>query len=468
VVLEETSPTKVEMNAVEYNIPNARVIGDGAEVIWYSARSGWGHLYRYDAQTGALANSLTAGDWAVIDLLAVDERRREAYFTGGGREPGRDPYYRHLYKVSLDRGLVTLLTDSDADHHFKPANAPMLKLLFRSVDPPPLINPTAGLFVDTYSTVSEPPVSVLRSTRDGRVIAEIERADPTALYAAGWKAPVREKVKAADGTTDLYAVYYRPLRALPGGKHPIIDAEYGGPQITVAPVNFVDAYSSSNPLGESGLARLGFATVTIDGRGTPYRSRAFRDAGYPEFTQVGIDDHAAAIRQLAERHPEIDPSRVGVYGASWGGTFAAQAILSRPDFFSVAVSSSGVYDYAPLYGGFENFTGIPQYADGSRYRTKANEKPANWAPLDITALAANLKGKLLIVYGDLDENVPPSQAFRLVDALIRANRPYDLLYMPSRPHSASADPYAVRRAWDYFVEHLLREPLVPDAKITIR
>lgn len=468
IVFDEGSSTKVETNAIEYNVPNVKVIGDGAEAIWYSARTGWGHLYRYDAQTGVLKNPITAGDWAVIDIIAVDERLREVYLTGGGREPGRDPYYRHLYKAALDDGRITLLTDADADHHYDPPNAPTLKLLFRSTDPPPLVNPAAGVLLDTYSTVSEPPVTVLRSTRTGAVLAEIERADASALYATGWKPPVREKVTAADGVTDLYAVYYRPLRPVSGGKHPIIDAEYGGPQVTVAPTNFVRAYSAGNPSGESGLARLGFATVTIDGRGTPYRSRAFRDAGYPEFTQVGIDDHIAAIKQLAARHPEIDLTRVGVYGVSWGGTFAAQAILSRPEFFKVASSASGVYDYAPLYGGFEAFLGIPQYADGSSYRTKPGEKPVNYAKLDITAMAPNLKGKLLLIYGDLDENVPPVQVFRMVDALTRANKPYDLLYLPGRPHAAAADPYAVRRVWDYFVEHLLGDPLVPDAAVTLR
>ncbi len=468
VVFDETSPTKVETNAVEYNVPNVRVIGDGAEAIWYSARTGWGHLYRYDAQTGVLKSPITAGDWAVIDILAVDERLREVYFTGGGREAGRDPYYRHLYKAAFDDGRTTLLTDPDADHHFDPPNAPTLKLLFRSTDPPPLVNPAAGVLLDTYSTVSEPPVTVLRSAKNGALIAEIERADASALFATGWKPPLREKVKAADGVTDLYAVYYRPLRTVRGGKHPIIDAEYGGPQVTVAPTNFVRAYSAGNPSGESGLARLGFAMVTVDGRGTPYRSRAYRDAGYPEFTQVGIDDHVAAITQLAARHPEIDLSRVGVYGVSWGGTFAAQAILSRPEFFKVASSASGVYDYAPLYGGFEAFIGVPQYPDGATYRAKPSDKPTNFAKLDITAMASNLKGRLLLIYGDLDENVPPVQVFRMVDALTRANKPYDLLYLPGRPHAAANDPYAVRRVWDYFVEHLLGDPPVPDAAVTLK
>jgi dipeptidyl aminopeptidase/acylaminoacyl peptidase len=403
-----------------------------------------------------------------MDILAIDEKRREIYYSGGGREPGRDPYYRHLYKSRLDGTATTLLTDADADHHFDPPRTPMLKLLFRSPDPAPLIRPDLGVLLDTYSTVGTPPVTVLRRTADGKVIAEIERADASALFAAGWKPPVRERVKAADGTTDLYAVYYAPLRDIGIEKHPVIDAEYGGPQVTIAPKNFIEAYSASNPLGESGLARLGFAMVTVDGRGTPNRSRAFRDAGYPEFTQVGIDDHIATIKELATRHPEMDPTRVGVYGISWGGTFAAQAILSRPKFYQVAVSGAGVYTYAALYGGFDSFTGIPQYADGSVYRTKPAETPANWQKLDITAMAPNLEGHLMFTYGDLDENVPSSQVFRMIDALIKANKPYDLVYLPGRNHGGNADPYAIRRTWDYFVQYLLGVTPVPDVVVTVK
>ncbi|MEO8452891.1 MAG: prolyl oligopeptidase family serine peptidase, partial [Gemmatimonadota bacterium] len=467
-VLEETGPTRVETNTVEYNMPNVRVVGDGAGVVWYSARSGWGHLYYYDAQNGALRNPITAGDWVVLDIVALDEARREIYLTGAGREPGGDPYVRRLYKARLDGGPPTLLTATEADHQFDPPRAPALRLLLRGPDQGVRIRPEAGVFLDTYSTVDTPPVTVLRSTADGHQIAEVERADASALYAAGWRPPVREKVKAADGTTDLYANYYAPRRDIGQAKHPVIDAEYGGPQVIVTPRNFVEAYSAGNPLGESSLARFGFAMVTVDGRGTPNRSSAFRDAGYPEFTQVGIDDHIAAIRQLAERHPEMDLERVGVYGWSWGGTFAAQAILSRPAFYKVAVSGAGVYDYAALYPGFENFTGVPAYPDGSPRRGKPDEAPVNWKKLDINAMAGNLAGRLLIIYGDLDENVPSSQAFRLADALIKANKPYDLLYLPGRTHAGAGDPYTIRRTWDYFIEHLLGTPPVFDAVVTLK
>jgi dipeptidyl-peptidase-4 len=465
-VVEERSPTRVETNTVEYNRPNMRILGDGAELVWYSARSGWGHLYRYDAQTGALRNPITGGEWAVLDIHAVDERRRELYLTAGGREPGRDPYYRHLYKVGFDGGEPVLLTDVDADHHFNLELTPFMRRLFPGGEMSPQIQPDAGIFLDTYSTVASPPVTVLRSTTDGRILAEIERADASRLFATGWRAPVRERVKAADGTTDLYAVYYAPLRPVTGGKSPVIDAVYGGPQVVVAPKNFIEAYASTNPLGESGLARLGFGMIVVDGRGTPGRSNAFRDAGYPEFTQVGVDDHIAAIRQMAERHPEMDLERVGVYGWSWGGTFAAQAILSRPEFYDVSVSGAGVYDYAAGYLGYEVYAGAPLYANGTIFRSKPDDYPESWKKLDITAMAGNLKGHLMIIYGDLDENVPPNHAFRLVAALVHANKPHDLVYLPGRTHAGSIEGYTIRRTWDYFLQHLLGVAPIPDIKIT--
>ncbi len=451
-VIEEDAATRLETNTMLYNASNIRILGDGAEAVWYSDRSGWGHLYLYDAQTGEFKNAITRGDWVVIDITAVDETRREIYFTAAGREEERDPYYRHLYKADLDGGEVTLLTDVDADHDFAPAST-------RVSDPPDparKINLDAGVFIDTYSTVSEPPVTVLRSTEDGRLIAEVERADATALYEAGWRPPVRERVKAADGETDLYANYYPPVSDAGAEKHPVIDAVYGGPQIFVTPRNFTEAYSAGNPRFESSLARLGFAVVTVDGRGTPGRSSAFRDAGYPEFTQVGIDDHIAALRGLAERHPEMDLDNVGIYGWSWGGTFSAQAILSRPEFYKVSITGAGAYDYAALYSGFEPFTGTPEYADGTRWRNSPEDAPSSWEPLDVTAMVGGLVGKMLIVYGDLDENVPATQAFRLIDALTRADKRYDLMYLANRTHAGGYDPYTVHRTWDYFVEHLMR------------
>ncbi len=470
-VIEETSGTRVQTNSVEYNAPNIRIIGDGAELIWYSDRTGFGQLYLYDAQTGRLRNAITHGDWVVNDIQAVDEARREIYFTATGREPGADPYYRQLYSANLDgRGGIRLLTDPRFDHQFEPNLCPTFVRQYGVPLHEPLVEPSGGVFVDTWSKVDQPPVSALRSTRDGHLIAVLERADASRLFAAGWIPPVRERVEADDGTTDLYAVYYAPHPGVAGRDYPVIDAAYGGPQIFVAPRNFIDAYRGGPPGGNaSALSRLGFAVVIVDGRGTPLRSRAFRDDGYTQFTKVGIEDHIAAIRELARRHPEMDLSRVGVNGWSWGGTFSVQAILSRPDFYKVAVSTAGAYDYAAMYAGqLDSAIGPPVYANGTPYRDKPDESPVNWAKLDVTRLADRLTGHLMLVYADMDENVPSVQAFRLIDALTRANKPYALLYLPNRTHAVGADPYAIKRTWDYFVQHLQHKTPPFDAALTIK
>lgn len=465
-VIEESAASRVMMNTIEYSGANVRILGDGEEIVWFSERDGWGHLYLYNGQTGALKSRITQGNWLVVDVENVDPLRRHIYFTASGREKG-DPYYRYLYRAGLDGKNIKLLTPAVADHHFDPNYGPFMREYYGITARESRVNHQAGVFVDTWSTVDEPPVSVLRSTTDGRLIAELEKADATRLYDAGWKAPVRERVKAADKATDLYAVYYAPYQVNAGDRYALIDAAYGGPQIIIAPRNFTEAYRDR----ASAYTRLGFGVVQVDGRGTPMRSRAFRDAGYPYFTAVGIADHVAAIQQVAARHAEIDTTKVGIIGHSWGGLFAAQAIMTRGDFYKVAISSAGVYDYAGMYAyQFDNMIGAPIYANGTPYRDKIGESPVNWQKLDVTALASNLRGKLLIIYGDLDENVPPSQAFRLVDALSRANKPYDLLYGPNRNHRTllGSNGYVIKRTWDYFIEHLQgREPAF-DAVVSIK
>jgi dipeptidyl aminopeptidase/acylaminoacyl peptidase len=463
-VIEESAATRFEFSTF-WSPSNVRLVGDGAELVWYSERTGWGHLYLYDAQSGRLKNAITSGDWAVQDMQAIDEARREIYFTAAGREPGRDLYYRHLYRARLDGGAeIARLTEADADHQFEVGS--FLNLHYREAKPSALIQPAANVFVDTWSTVDRAPVSELRSTRNGRVIAELERADASRLFAAGWVAPVRERVKAADGKTDLYADYFAPQGRTGGSKYPVIDSAYNGASSLRTPRNFTQAYVVGRE-SVSALTRLGFAVVVVDGRGTAVRSKAFRDAGYPEFTQVGIDDHVAAIRQLAERHPEMDIERVGVYGGSWGGTFAAQAILSQPTFYKVAVSVAGAYDYSALESGYESYIGLPIYADGTSYRGHTGEVPANWDKVEITRMADRLQGHLLITYADMDEQARPNQALLLIDALERANKPYDLIYVPNGDHCHFFTSYVTKRTWDYFVEHLRGATPVRDFNIAL-
>jgi dipeptidyl aminopeptidase/acylaminoacyl peptidase len=276
---------------------------------------------------------------------------------------------------------------------------------------------------------------------------------------------VRERVKAADGKTDLYAAYFEPHEHQAGEKYPIVDCAYNGASSAETPRNFQMAYLLGGRCGGAALTRLGFAMVFVDGRGTAMRSSGFRDAGYPDFTQVGIEDHVAALKQLALRHPEIDISKVGVSGQSWGGTFSAQAILSHPDFFKAAISSAGAYDYAALYAGYEPYIGLPVYADGSQYRGHANETPGNWNSVDITRLADRLQGHLLITYGDSDEESLPSQAQLLIAALTRANKAYDLIYFPNGNHHNLYTSYVMKRTWDYFIQYLLDAEPVRDFNI---
>jgi dipeptidyl aminopeptidase/acylaminoacyl peptidase len=454
IILREDMPTYASYNAFLYNAPNIRILHGSNEAIWFSERDGWGHLYLYDLKSGKLKRRLTRGNWLVRDVIALDEARRQIYFTGGGRETGRDPYMDHLYRVSLDGGEPVLLTSENADHNILPepverhGAAAATRAGF---------SPDHSYFIDTFSTVSEPPVSVLRSSRNGRIIAELERADASAVYAAGWRPPERVPVKAAGGKTDIYAVVYLPPGHAPGNRYPVIDAFYGGPQMTNAPADFMNAVATNNPVARASLAQLGFIVITIDGRGTPGRSKAFTDVSYGSFIETGIADHIAAIRQLAERYGTFDMDRVGVYGHSFGGYTSARAILSRPDFYKVAVSSAGPHNFQSMYSGpIESWFGIPDYGGGERFRPQPSAVPAPYDRLDNGKLAANLRGRLMLVYGDMDENALPAATLQLAAALQAANKSFDLLYLPNRRHDYfRTDAYMMRRLWDYFVEHLM-------------
>ena len=418
VMVEERSATFLDPNFARP--PLLRVIEEGAGLIAYSERDGWGHLYLHDTKTGAIRNRITKGAWQVRDIVFVDERTRTVYFTAGGREPGRDPYFRHLYRSSLDNLTIELLTHEDADHQVS-------------------ASPSGRYFVDTYSRVDLPPTTGLRAA-DGRVIRVLEEADIEPLRANGWRAPERFSAKAADGVTDLYGVIYRPSRFDRTQKYPVIDSIYPGPQTIRSSKSFL---LPGRGEAES-LAELGFIVVTVDGRGTAFRSKAFQDISYGDIGQAGnLADHIAVFRQLAERYTEFDLDRVGIIGHSAGGYAAARALLAYPDFYHVGVSSAGLHDlrgYNADWG--EIYQGLP---NGENYENQAN-----------TDLAAALTGKLLLIYGDLDDNVPPALTLQLINSLIEANRDFDVLVLPNRNHSTSyTDPYATRRRWDYFVEHLL-------------
>ena len=437
-LIEEKGKTYVELNLFMGSAPNVRILDGGSEIIWFSERDGWAHLYLYDGPTGKLRNQITKGPWVVRDILRVDEKNRWVYFTGGGREKSRNPYYQHLYRIRLDGSGLELLTPEDADH--TAADISWTKDAFELA---PRFSPSGRYFVDTYSRVDLAPISVLRTT-DGRLVRELERADVEPLLASGWKWPERFTVKARDGSTDLYGVLYKPSTFDPAKKYPLIDGIYPGPQSTRTPVSFgTDVLSIFDFSEDTALAELGFIVINIDGLGTPLRSKAFHDFGYGKMEEAGgLEDHIAGIKELAASRPYMDLGRVGIYGHSGGGFASTHAILAFPDFYKVAVSSAGNHDqrsYLACWG--EQYQGL---LEGDNYKNQAN-----------AGLAANLKGKLLLVHGDMDDNVHPAMTLQVVDALVKANKDFDLLILPNRNHSFGLDPYFKRRRWDYFVRNLL-------------
>lgn len=465
-VIEERQQPRVDLNSTSYNPPNVRVTSDGREVIWFSQRDGWGHLYLYDALTGALKNRITQGDWLVRDIVHVDERRRRIYFTAGGREPG-NPYYRYLYRVDFDSSNLVLLSPEPADHLITGPGNDLFSLDGAvSYD---VISPSGQFAVYNSSPIAQTTQTVIRRTTDASRVAVIETADATRLFAAGYRAPEEFVVKAADGKTDLYGVMYKPADFDPARKYAVIDHQYTSPLTAVVPRNFAQALQGVPGIGSSAaFARLGFIVVVIDARGTTYRSREVSQAGFGELNVIGLDDHVAAIRQLAQRFAYIDAERVGITGASLGGWGTLRGMLEFPEFFKVGVAGMPPASMHNMYLDYHltTFNGRPRYSNGSDVRPSPDEVPANWAAVDGRQQAARLQGKLLMIVGEVDENVPPAVPLQFADALMRANRDFELLYLPNRNHHESArNAYSVRRTWDFFVRHLLgQEP--PGSNVT--
>ncbi len=435
-ILKETSPTFADLFVDYYSrLPGVSVLGGGAEVVWLSARDGWGHLYLYDGRTGAVKGQVTRGDFAVHGIVRVDESARAVYFIAGGREPGRNPYYRHLYRVNLDGSGLTLLTPENADHRITMA-------------------PSGRHFIDGVSRPDTIPTFLLRSA-DGKVVRTLERGDVSRLTALGWRWPEPFRTRAADGATDIYGLIYRPTDFDPTRRYPVIDDIYPGPQTTRTPIAF-----PGTP-GEGAwywtpqtVAELGFIVVTMDGRGTPGRSKRFHDVAYRNLGDAGgIDDHIESIRQLAGRYWYLDTTRVGIYGASSGGYAAIRAMLTRPSFFDVGVAAVPYLGPSAIVAWWsDRYQGYP--VDTANYRQN-----------DLTPFAGNLQGKLLIGLGGLDENADPFLAMPLIDAFVKANKEFDLVLLPTVDHAASGHPYFLRKRFDFFVRHLLgAEPPDPNRR----
>jgi dipeptidyl aminopeptidase/acylaminoacyl peptidase len=422
VLHEETSATNVLFGPYHME-RNITVLASG-ELLWWSERTGWGHLYLHG--TDGSVTALTEGDWLVRSLVSVDEEARRVVFTAAGREPGPDPYLQELYSVSLDGGEITTITADGLDHDTAPSSS-------------------GRFFVDVMSAVDVPAVSVLRDST-GAVVLELEQADASALYATGWQPPERVKVKAADGVTDIWCAIYTPFDFDPGKTYPVVDEVYPGPQLSTAARRF--PRSGGGYTGErlgATFAALGFAAVSVDGRGSALRHKAFQDHARLVSDTDFVDDHVAAITQLAETRPWLDLDRVGIYGHSAGAYASTRAILWRPDFYKVAVSSSGDHDDRINHQWWgEKFFGLVDEFDYERHSNNS--------------LVERLEGKLFLIHGEMDDNATPHGTLRLVDALIKANKDFDLLIVPNADHSLFVNAsYWLRRRWDYFVRHLLGE-----------
>jgi dipeptidyl-peptidase 4 len=404
-----------------------RWLNNDTEVVVSSERDGWNHLYLYDARTASLKNRITQGKWVVRSIEHIDDAQREIYFLASGREPGEDPYLTHLYRAHLDGSGLELLTPESANH---------------TVD----FSPDGKYFVDTYSRPDLPPVSVLRRA-DGHEIRVLERADVDRLLQTGFVFPEPFHGKGRAGETDIYGIIWRPSHLDPSRKYPVVEQIYTGPQNFFVPKTF-SAYR--NPA--QAIAELGFIVVQVDGLGTAGRSKAFHDHCYRNLGDGGVPDHIAVNKQMAGKYPYMDLTRVGVYGVSAGGYDATHAMLTHPDFYKVAVATSGVQDNR-LDKAWWNELWL-SYPVGPWYEAQSNVTPAK-----------NLRGHLLLIHGDIDNNVNVSNTLRLVDALIKANRNFDMYIVPNMFHGDGDITWVTRKRWDYFVQNLLS--VTPPAEFAI-
>lgn len=413
-VFEETVKTQYESGQ---GAINWRYLPASKEIIWYSERDNWGHLYLYDSDNGKLKNQITKGDFVVTRLVKVDEKARTLYFFANGREKG-NPYFSYLYKIGFDGKNLSLLTPETGNHQV-------------------VFSPSFKYFVDSYSQPDVPPVTVLRSI-DGKLVNTLEKTDVSRLAATGWKAPTPVSVKAKDGKTDIYGLVFTPTKMDASRKYPVIDYIYPGPQ-----GGSVGSWSFAASRGDNqALAELGFIVVVIEGTSNPDRSKSFHDMSYGSMAENTLPDQIAAIRQLSAKYP-IDTTKVGIWGHSGGGFATAAAMFRYPDFFKVGISESGNHDnrnYEDDWG--ERYNGLVENSD---YEAQANQN-----------YAKNLKGKLMLVHGLMDDNVPPYNTLLVVEALEKANKSFDLVIFPNSAHGyGTYSPYMMRRRWDYFVQNLL-------------
>jgi len=418
VLIEERLNTYVEVQRLE--------LLNSGDMLWWSERDGWGHIYRFGPD-GTLKNRLTQGPFSVRGITGIDEARGLVYFTANAREQGEDPYYVHHYRVGLDGSGLTLLNPGDFDHRVS-------------------MGESNRYFVDNYSRVNTIPASALYDTR-GRKLIDLEESDFSKLFESGYVFPEPYKVEAADGTTDLYGVMYKPFDFDSTKVYPVVAYVYPGPQTEAVSKSF------STRAYETGLSQFGFIVITIGNRGGhPARSKWYHNYGYGNLRDYGLADKKTAIEQLADRHDYIDIDRVGIYGHSGGGFMSTAAMLVYPDFFKVAVSSSGNHNN-DVYNRWwsEKHHGVKEVVDDSANVTFEYSIEKN------SDLAKNLKGHLLLTTGDIDNNVHPAGTLRMAEALIRANKRFDFFVFPGQRHGyrGPAGDYWYWLRAEYFVKNLM-------------
>ncbi|MCH7409821.1 S9 family peptidase [Belliella sp. DSM 111904] len=424
-LIEERSNTYIDLIKPE-------LINDGNEILHWSERDGWGHFYLYD-KAGNLKRQLTSGAYHTDRVATIDEKGRFLYFIANGKEQGEDPYYEHLYKVSLNGGNVSLVNGGNYNHTIS-------------------INDKGTYFVDNYSRVNTIPASVLYDG-SGKKIMDLEEADFSSLFASGYKFPEPFTFKADDGITDLYGVMYKPFDFDSTKVYPIIEYVYPGPQTEAVNKDFSASLDRTDR-----LAQFGFVVVTLGNRGGhPGRSKWYHNYGYGNLRDYGLADKKAAIEQLADRHSFIDRNKVGIHGHSGGGFMSTAAMLVYPDVFKVAVSSAGNHENN-IYNRWwsEKHHGVKEQISPKGDTTFVYKVEKN------PDLAANLKGRLLLTTGDVDNNVHPAGTIRMANALMKANKRFDLLLLPGQRHGyGDMTEYFFWKMGDYFVQHLLGDNTPP-------
>jgi dipeptidyl-peptidase-4 len=427
VLLSEEAPTYIEPNQVFFWDSNIYVLEESNEIIWWSQRDNWGHLYLYQKDTGQLIQQITQGSWAVLDLLYIDKRERIIYFIACGKEQG-GPYYRYYYRINFDGSNMKCLTPQAAEHFIS-------------------TSPQCNYFVDTYSTISTAPISECRD-RFGHLICHLETADLSQLEALGWHKPEPFSILALDGKTVLYGALFKPSDFDEHHKYPIIDHIYPGPQNIHVPKAF-SCDGNAVPYRWPGLwtmqalAECGFIVICLDAPGTTMRSKSFQDVSYGNMQAGGLEQHIATLQQLAQQHPFIDISRVGITGHSAGGYIAARAVLQYPDFFKVAVAGSGVHDLKNFMAYWsEKYQGL---LSTGNYDRQANHD-----------LVTQLRGHLLLIHGELDDNVHVHHSIQLYENLLKAGKMdlVELTLLANTHHECDEHPVYLHKMWHFFLKHL--------------